>query len=193
MGAELQQVRWGQFLRDDNGARRYVELPGFPQQHPQDPLAQVVQIIGALGQQRALQLPQHLALLVDGAAPSVGRGATLFDRQVGGVQQDRIFQQCQVGAEDRLLIDVAPGLGVVQGQLDLATDLRQGIAKPLPLFCDVVTPDILGQLNAFQVNQRSTDQAGRGAYAVQHTVFGATAGRLGRRCLGMGLFGQGCG
>ncbi|KPW96987.1 hypothetical protein ALO79_200158 [Pseudomonas syringae pv. castaneae] len=190
LGAELQQVRWRQFLCGDNRAGRHVELPRFSQQCPQYPLAQVTQIVGALGQQRTAQLLQYPTLRVYGLAPGVGRGAALVDAHMSGIQQGRIFQQRQMGAENRFFVAAAPGPGVVQGPVDITADVGQGTAQLLPLIFDVVAARILGQLNAIQPNQRSRHKAGGGAYAVQHAVFGRTSmGFECRRC-GVGFFGQ---
>ncbi|MND94451.1 hypothetical protein D3C80_866680 [compost metagenome] len=97
---EQQQVRGRQFMGGDNCRRRQVQLSGFAEQVAQYPLLQILQVVGALGQQRLVECLEDRALGVDGLAPGVAGGGALVDALARGVDQGRIVEQCQVRFED---------------------------------------------------------------------------------------------
>ena len=79
MRAELQQIRWGQFVSRNNGAGRHLVLPGLAKQGTQHALLEVAQIVGTFGQQRTAGALEHVALRVDRLTPGVRRSGALRD------------------------------------------------------------------------------------------------------------------
>lgn len=87
----------------------------------------------------------------------------MFDGAGGGVQQGRVFQQCEVGGEDLFFVDGLALAGEVQSGADFVAHLLKRRIQPLQLLVGAMLGGIVWQLDPAQAEQRPADQARRRA------------------------------
>jgi hypothetical protein len=130
--AELQQIRRGQFMRATM-APAGTRMPGFTEQRAQHPLLEVAQVVGAFGQQR---LPVCCSTAHWAWIDRSRRGSprAVIDGGAGGVEQGRVFEQCQMRGEDRFFVGLLALAGVFERGADFAAHLLQRRLQALLLF-----------------------------------------------------------